>query len=73
MMLFRKLTLKETAEFQAAARREFIAGDKINYDYWHPAYCAECDLINLESIRADAKGQQLELDYSLPPYRSGVL
>ena len=60
-MLFRKLTLKETAEFEQAARRDFIAGETIDYDLWHPAYCAECDLINLESIRADAKGQQLEL------------
>ena len=72
-MLFRKLTLKETAEFEQAARNDFKAGDKINYDYWHPAYCAECDLINLESIRAAASGQQLEFDYSLPPFNSGIL
>jgi len=60
-MIFKKLSVKETAEFQAVARDDFIAGENIDYDLWHPVYCAECDLINLESIRADAKGQQLEL------------
>ena len=60
-MIFRTLTETEKSEFRAAARRDFIAGENINYDAWHPVYCAECDLINLESIRQCANGGQLDL------------
>ena len=48
-MIFKDLTPKEKTEFQQHARNNYQPGQKIEYEIWHPVYCAECEAINTES------------------------
>ena len=48
-MIFKDLTPKEKTEFQQHARNNYQPGQKIEYEIWHPVYCAECEAINIES------------------------
>ena len=60
-MIFKDLTLKEKVEFQQSARTNYQAGQKIEYEIWHPVYCAECEAINREALPfpTDTQARQL--------------
>lgn len=48
MDLFRTLSEKEVAEFKQSARDTYVPFSTIS-SVWHPEYCKECAIINLEN------------------------
>lgn len=47
---FQKLNPKEEQKFRQQARKDYKPGTPVTVT-WHPAYRAECELMNLEQNR----------------------